>query len=153
MLNNKHAQVKNTAAELNQVMKQSKQTQVAVKNAKPKEEKKEVNASASEKALAAGQVVEKQVAVKEAGLKTANSKKLNENRLTSKGTQANEKTEVALEPMKTKELEVIVPPEEFPKVETKKKKETEIKINLNLDKEPEENPIEKLIKELEEISI
>jgi hypothetical protein len=32
-------------------------------------------------------------------------------------------------------------------------KETEIKINLNLDKEPEENPIEKLIKELEEISI
>lgn len=32
-------------------------------------------------------------------------------------------------------------------------KETEIKINLNLDKEPEENPVENLIKELEKVSI
>lgn len=40
MLNNKHAQVKNTAAELSQVMKQSKQAQSAAKNSKTKEEKK-----------------------------------------------------------------------------------------------------------------
>ena len=32
-------------------------------------------------------------------------------------------------------------------------KETEIKIDLKLDKEPEENPVEKFIEELEKISI
>ena len=32
-------------------------------------------------------------------------------------------------------------------------KETEIKINLKLDKEPEENPVEKFVEELEKISI
>lgn len=39
MLNNKHAQVKNTAAELAQIIKQSKQVQSAVKSTKAKEEK------------------------------------------------------------------------------------------------------------------
>lgn len=41
MLNNKHAQVKNTAAELNQVMKQSKQAQNTAKANKANDEKEE----------------------------------------------------------------------------------------------------------------
>ena len=40
MLNNKHVQVKNTTAELNQAIKQSKQAQAAVKNTKSKAYKK-----------------------------------------------------------------------------------------------------------------
>jgi len=99
MLNNKHAQVKNTAAELNQVMKQSKQTQAAVKSAKGKEEKKMSKASADERAIAAVELVENTVATKESAKKGA-------------GNDKKEKKELSFEPMISKELEVIIPPEE-----------------------------------------
>lgn len=99
MLNNKHAQVKNMAAELNQVMKQSKQTQAAVKSTK--EEKKAAKVSAEERAAAAVELVE----------------------ASKKETKTVE--EPAFEPMMPKELEVIIPPEEPEKaVKQDKKKET-----------------------------
>ncbi len=82
MLNNKHAQVKNTAAELSQVMKQSKQVQTAAKNTKVKEEKKHTE-SASAKESKKKAPVEVQVTEPEA----------------------------SFEPMAAKELEVIIPPE------------------------------------------
>lgn len=82
MLNNKHAQVKNTAAELSQVMKQSKQVQTAVKSTKAKEEKKNTESVSGKenkkKAPLDVQVVE---------------------------------TENSFEPMEAKEFEVIIPPE------------------------------------------
>ena len=50
MLNNKHAQVKNTAAELSQVMKQSKQVQSAAKSVKSeKKAAEEASATLAEK--------------------------------------------------------------------------------------------------------
>ncbi len=52
MLNNKHAQVKSTAAELSQVVKQSKQVQSAAKSTKAKEDKKAESVSAKEKSKA-----------------------------------------------------------------------------------------------------
>lgn len=86
MLNNKHAQVKNTAAELSQVMKQSKQVQSAAKSAKSKDEKKAAEASS----------------VKE------NKKK----------ASVEAEAVAAFEPMATKELEVIIPPEINPQETT-----------------------------------
>lgn len=82
MLNNKHAQVKNTAAELSQVMKQSKQVQSAAKSVKS--EKK---------------------AAEEVSVKDNKKKKPIE-------TAAVE-AEVSFEPMASKELEVIIPPENY----------------------------------------
>lgn len=43
--------------------------------------------------------------------------------------------------------------EDIQKMKFEAKEETEIKIDLNLDKEPEENPVENFIKELEKVSI
>ena len=43
--------------------------------------------------------------------------------------------------------------EDIRKMKVKFDEGTNINLNLNLDKEPEEDPIEKLIKELESISI
>lgn len=83
MLNNKHAQVKNTAAELSQVMKQSKQVQSAVKSAKSKDEKKTVETTSA------------------TALDKENKKK----------ASVEAEAAAAFEPMAAKELEVIVPPE------------------------------------------
>lgn len=89
MLNNKHAQVKNTAAELSQVMKQSKQVQTSAKNSRSKEEKK-VSAQMAREQKTESAVVEKaQEAVS------------------------------AFEPIAAKELEVIIPPQETTPKDTK----------------------------------
>ena len=82
MLNNKHAQVKNTAAELSQVVKQSKQVQSAAKSTKAKEEKKVASSNI----------------VKESKKKTSTEVK-------------NVQVEDSFKPMETRELEVIIPPE------------------------------------------
>lgn len=118
MLNNKHAQVKNTAAELNQVMKQSKQVQAAVRSAKAKEEKKAVKTSAEERAVAAVEMVEAAEAEKKAKAdrKAASDKK---NVIDDKALV---KEETAFEPIDSKELEVIIPPEEL--IETADTEET-----------------------------
>jgi len=109
MLNNKHAQVKNTAAELNQVMKQSKQAQAAAKSAKAKEEKKTTKASAEERAVAAVEMVEAAKAEKKAKAdrKASSDKK---NMVDDKSSAKEEQT---FEPIDSKELEVIIPPEEL----------------------------------------
>lgn len=107
MLNNKHAQVKNTAAELNQVMKQSKQAQAAVKSAKTKEEKKASKTSADERATAAVELVESAIAAKQ----TEKPETVEEN----------QDAAIAFEPMAAKELEVIIPPEEMEKPSKSKK--------------------------------
>lgn len=109
MLNNKHAQVKNTAAELNQVMKQSKQAQAAAKSAKAKEEKKTTKASAEERAVAAVEMVEAATAEKKAKAdrKASSDKK---NMVDDKSSAKEEQT---FEPIDSKELEVIIPPEEL----------------------------------------
>ena len=106
MLNNKHAQVKNTAAELNQVMKQSKQAQAAVKSTKTKEDKKAGKASVDERAAAAVEMVEAAEASK-AAKKAAADKK------TPVDDKTAVKEEITFEPMASKDLEVIVPPEEL----------------------------------------
>lgn len=108
MLNNKHAQVKNTAAELNQVMKQSKQTQAAVKSTKAKEEKKAAKVSADERAAAAVEMVESAIAAK------------NEETIVVDASKADEAP--TFEPMAAKELEVIIPPEDMEKPAKKEKK-------------------------------
>lgn len=82
MLNNKHAQVKNTAAELSQVVKQSKQVQSAAKSAKGKAEKKATTSNFE---------------------KEGKKKSAVEVQMTEK--------ETSFEPMEAKELEVIIPPE------------------------------------------
>lgn len=82
MLNNKHTQVKNTAAELSQVVKQSKQVQSATKSTKAKEEKKVASSNT----------------VKESKKKTSTEVK-------------NVQVEDSFKPMETRELEVIIPPE------------------------------------------
>lgn len=106
MLNNKHAQVKNTAAELNQVMKQSKQAQAAVKNTKVKEEKKTAKATVTERAVAAVEMVEAAEASKKA-------KKAAENSSSSAVKKEIEKENPSFEPMASKDLEIIIPPEEM----------------------------------------
>ena len=82
MLNNKHAQVKNTAAELSQVLKQSKQVHSAAKSTKAKEEKKVV---------------------------ASNTVKESKKKVSTEVTNIQE--ENSFKPMETGELEVIIPPE------------------------------------------
>lgn len=111
MLNNKHAQVKNTTAELNQIMKQSKQAQAAVKSAKTKEEKKASKVSSDERAAAAVELVESVIADRK-----------NE---TAESVEEKADGVSSFEPMASKELEVIIPPEDMEKPSKKgKNKET-----------------------------
>ncbi len=109
MLNNKHAQVKNTAAELNQVMKQSKQVQAATKSTKTKEEKKAVKASVEERAVAAVEMVE----AAEAEKKAKTDRKATTDKKNPAADRSSVKEETAFEPIDSKELEVIIPPEEL----------------------------------------
>ena len=128
MLNNKHAQVKNTAAELNQVMKQSKQVQSAVKSTKVKEDKKPVKPSSEERAVAAVELVESVENAKAAKKATTDKKaSVTDDKKSvdkkasvtddkkSVDKKAAEKEETTFEPMVSEDLEVIIPPEEMTK--------------------------------------
>ncbi|MBO5460939.1 MAG: hypothetical protein J5983_03990, partial [Ruminococcus sp.] len=94
---------------LNQVMKQSKQAQAAAKSAKAKDEKKTTKASAEERAVAAVEMVEAAKAEKKAKAdrKASSDKK---NMVDDKSSAKEEQT---FEPIDSKELEVIIPPEEL----------------------------------------
>lgn len=118
MLNNKHAQVKNTAAELNQVMKQSKQAQAAVKSTKTKEEKKTAKAASDERAAAAVELVESAKAAKVVETAVLEETKVDE--ITT------------FEPMAAKELEVIIPPEDMAKPAKKEKKKEKAEADVSV---------------------
>lgn len=123
MLNNKHAQVKNTTAELNQIMKQSKQAQAAVKSAKTKEEKKASKASADERAAAAVELVESAIAAHKAEKEET--------------VEVKKDTESAFEPMAANELEVIIPPQDMEKPSKKRKKEESVEADASAAKNVE----------------
>ena len=98
MLNNKHTQVKKTAAELNLVMKQLKQAQTAIKNAKNKLDKNlpKVSPQAGTKTSA---TTEKTVKAEV------------ENKKVVAKNEVKKEQQPVFEPMNSKELEVIIPPE------------------------------------------
>ena len=103
MLNNKHAQVKNIIAELNQVMKQAKMAQTMPKNVMSNEENNESNVIAQEM----GDVAHES----EKNVEQDNFKLFAE-------VNANREWEATFEPMNAKELEVVVLPEEYQREES-----------------------------------
>lgn len=111
MLNNKHAQVKNTAAELTQVMKQTKQVQNVTKNSKSKDDRKTPVAapvSGSDMNIAAETVGNAAEAAQESSVTE----------------------ETTFEPMASKELEVIIAPKQ-PESNSKQKDKARGESNQN----------------------
>lgn len=116
MLNNKHVQVKNATAELNQVLKESKQTQAAVKSTKSKGYKKNSKANARSYE------------------NTRENAILDNDALLEK--QTNEKV-IDFEPMASADLEVIIPPMDMMPVVDEVKKDSVNTDNVEIRFSPE----------------